>query len=235
MYGVDMLEGGRLPLIQVPTTAGTGSEVTPISILTNADKLKQGIVSPTLLPDYAVLDGNLTLTVPPSTTAHTGVDAMVHAIEAFTCKTKKNPLSDLLALEALKVLTSNIDAAVSNGSSDPAARNQMLYGSTLAGMAFANSPVGGVHALAYPLGGMFNVPHGLSCSLMLPAVMDFNKAECGGMYVELGKVMFPGMKPVTAKGVVDEVVKMIGRLGLPERLSEVGVGEGDVEAMADER
>ena len=215
MYGVDRLVGSRLPLIQVPTTAGTGSEVTPISILTNASKLKQGVVSPTLLPDYAVLDGNLTLTVPPATTAHTGVDAMVHAIEAYTTAIKKNPLSDMFALEALRILTSNIDACVTSGASSPSARNEMLYGSALAGMAFANAPVGGVHALAYPLGGMFGVPHGLSCSLMLPAVMEFNagEGECAEMYVRIGREMFPGSGVDTAEGVVEEVIRMIERLG----------------------
>jgi alcohol dehydrogenase class IV len=168
IYGVGNCVGGRLPLIQVPTTAGTGSEVTPISIITTGASEKKGIVSPQLLPDWAVLDGDLTLTLPPSITAATGIDAMVHAIEAFTTKLKKNPLSDLLAVEALSLLGSNIRTVCGDGARDPQARGQMLLGSMYAGMAFANAPVGAVHALAYPIGTHFHVPHGLSNSLMLP-------------------------------------------------------------------
>ncbi|GMH48228.1 hypothetical protein TL16_g00242 [Triparma laevis f. inornata] len=243
MYGVEQIGNARLPLIQVPTTAGTGSEVTPISILTNAAKLKQGIVSSTLLPDFAVLDGSLTVTVPATTTAHTGVDAMVHAIEAYTCRTKKNPLSDLLSLEALRILSGNIRTAVKNGANEDA-RGQMLYGSMLAGMAFANSPVGGVHALAYPLGGMFGVPHGMSCSLMLPPVMRYNSTEtkCAEMYGGLGEVIFPELKEDlrgvggerAANLVVENVEEMIEELGLPSKLSDFGVKETDLEMMASE-
>ena len=154
-------------MIQVPTTAGTGSEVTPISIVTTGQSEKKGVVSPVLLPDWAVLDGELTLSVPSDVTAATGIDAMVHAIEAYTSRIKKNALSDLLAREALFLLGSNIREACTKGS-NKAARSNMLLGSTYAGMAFANAPVGAVHALAYPIGATFHVPHGLSNMLMLP-------------------------------------------------------------------
>ena len=132
-----------------------------------------GIVGPQNLPDWAVLDGNLTLTVPKNITAYTGIDAMVHAIEGYTSKFRKNQLSDLLAEEALRILSKNIRTAVFEGN-DAEARGQMLLGSMYAGMSFANAPVAAVHALAYPIGSHFKVPHGFSNSLVLPRVMEFN-------------------------------------------------------------
>ncbi|NPC53925.1 iron-containing alcohol dehydrogenase, partial [Corallococcus exiguus] len=137
----------RLPLILVPTTAGTGSEVTPISIVTTPTTEKKGVVAPKLLPDWAVLDPELTLGLPAHVTAATGIDAMVHAIEAFTSKNKKNPISDQLAKQALALLSANIRTACSDGR-NLEARSGMLLGSMLAGMAFANAPVAAVHALA---------------------------------------------------------------------------------------
>lgn len=184
IYGVGMCNGDRLPLVQIPTTAGcnsatlafyiydiagTGSEVTPISIITTGESEKKGVVSPVLLPDWAVLDGELTLSLPPHISAATGIDAMVHAIEAYTTRLKKNSLSDLLAKESLRLLGDNIRIVCSKeGSANAAARGDMLLGSMYAGMAFANAPVGAVHALAYPIGSHFHVPHGLSNSLVLP-------------------------------------------------------------------
>ena len=159
IYGVGLAKGPRLPLALVPTTAGTGSEVTPISIVTTGASEKKGVVSPTILPDIAVLDADLTLKLPPHVTAATGVDAMVHAIEAYTsASANNNPVSRMLAMEALRLLGANIRAAVANGDNRDA-RGKMLLGSLLAGQAFANSPVAAVHALAYPIGGtaMFGV------------------------------------------------------------------------------
>ncbi|HVK94798.1 MAG TPA: iron-containing alcohol dehydrogenase, partial [Noviherbaspirillum sp.] len=151
IYGVGQAKGPRLPLILVPTTAGTGSEVTPISIVTTGQGEKKGVVSPVIVPDWAVLDADLTLGLPPLVTAATGIDAMVHAIEAFTSKRLKNPVSDCLALDALRLLSGNIHEACRNGK-DQEARQNMLMGAMLAGLAFANAPVAGVHALAYPVG-----------------------------------------------------------------------------------
>eukprot|EP00659_Diplonema_papillatum_P009474 gene9474-14707_t len=152
MYGVNQLRPGtqRLSLIQVPTTAGTGSEVTPITIVTTAGCEKKGVVDPLLLPDYALLDGDLTLSCPRHVTSATGVDAMVHAIEAFTGRLKKNPVSDTLAVSALTLLGRNI-RTVGSDPTNREARANMLLGACLAGMAFANSPVAAVHALAYPI------------------------------------------------------------------------------------
>ena len=159
IYGVGNARGQRLPLIQVPTTAGTGSEVTQIAIITTGETTKMGVVSPLLLPDVALLDADLTLGLPAAVTAATGIDAMVHAIESYTSAHKKNPLSDLLGREALRLLCANLDKVVADGRNREA-RQAMLLGATLAGQAFANAPVAAVHALAYPLGGTSTSPTG---------------------------------------------------------------------------
>ena len=156
-WGVGNAKGPRLPLVLVPTTAGTGSEVTPVSIISVGAGEKRGVSSPILLPDIAILDPELTVGLPPAITAATGIDAMVHAIEAYTSRSpNNNPISKMLATQALDLLGANIETAVTNGE-DIEARGAMLMGSMLAGMAFANSPVAAVHALAYPIGGIFHV------------------------------------------------------------------------------
>ncbi len=142
VFGVGNARGPRLPLIQVPTTAGTGSEVTPIAIVTTGETTKMGVVSPYLLPDLALLDADLTLRLPPAVTAATGIDAMVHAIESYTSKLKKNPLSDLLAREALRLLAANLERAVGDGG-DREARQAMLLGACLAGQALRQCAGGG--------------------------------------------------------------------------------------------
>ena len=167
MYGIDKVLGDRLPLVQIPTTAGTGSEVTPIAIVTTGATTKSGIVARQLYADMAILDAELTLGLPPSITAATGIDAMVHAIEAFTSARLKNPLSDHLAIRALQLLADNLVEICRNGA-NVQAREAVLLGAMLAGQAFANAPVAAVHALAYPLGGVFHLPHGLSNALVLP-------------------------------------------------------------------
>lgn len=183
IYGVNQATGTRLPLIQVPTTAGTGSEVTPISIVTTATG-KSGVVSPQLLPDLAILDAQLTVGLPGPVTAATGIDAMVHAIEAYTSKLRKNPISDLLAREALRLLSANLELAVREPQ-NLEARQAMLLGACLAGQAFANAPVAAVHALAYPLGITFHLPHGLSNALVLNPVLAFNLSHANALYAEL--------------------------------------------------
>ena len=176
-WGVGNAKGPRLPLVLVPTTAGTGSEVTPVAIITVGGDEKRGVSSPILLPDIALLDAELTLSLPAGTTAATGIDAMVHAIEAYASKSaNNNPMSRMLAVEALRLLGGHIERVIAEPG-DIEARAAMLLGSTLAGMAFANSPVAAVHALAYPIGGTFHVPHGLSNALVLPHVLAFNAAE----------------------------------------------------------
>ena len=235
MYGVNLVKGERLPLVLAPTTAGTGSEVTPISIVTTGDTEKKGVVSPQLLPDFAVLDAELTVGLPVSVTAATGIDAMVHAIEAYTSKIKKNVVSDCLAKQALELLGANI-RRVCDAPEDRDARANMLLGSMLAGMAFANSPVAAVHALAYPLGGHFHVPHGLSNALVLPHVMDYNMRDASTQYLELADLCFPELKGVSSDkkldSLLDKTSTISSDLGLESTLSEVGVSSSDLELLA---
>jgi len=208
IYGIGLAAGPRLPLIQVPTTAGTGSEVTPISIVTTPTSEKKGVVTPLLLPDAAVLDSLLTLGVPPAVTAMTGVDAMVHAIEAFTSRHKKNAISDALAVKALQLLYGNLREVVGEAASADA-RERMLLGSMLAGMAFANAPVAAVHALAYPLGGHYHLPHGLSNSLMLTAVLRFNLSHATAEYAALGRAILPALATAPDAEAAERFVQAI--------------------------
>jgi alcohol dehydrogenase class IV len=236
IYGVGMVKGRRLPLVLAPTTAGTGSEVTPISIVTTGEGEKKGIVSPVLLPDWAVLDAELTLGLPPAVTAATGIDAMVHAIEAYTSKRLKNPLSDALARDALRLLGGNIHEACRNGTNREA-RHNMLLGSMLAGMAFANAPVAAVHALAYPVGARFHVPHGLSNSLVLPQVIRFNASAAEQHYSELAAILTPNAKgnPADRTGALVEMLSALPvDLGLPTRLRDFGIGHNDLGMLADD-
>ncbi|WP_339738298.1 iron-containing alcohol dehydrogenase [uncultured Maricaulis sp.] len=230
MYGVNNATGPRLPLILVPTTAGTGSEVTPISVITVGESSKMGVNSPALYGDLAVLDAELTYGLPRATTAATGIDAMVHAIEAFTTRLQKNPVSDALALAGLKKLHGAIERACIDGR-DTEAREDMLLGALLAGQAFANAPVGAVHALAYPLGGVFHVPHGLSNSLMLPPVLRFNAPAAEPLYAELASHI--GLHAST-QGLVEEMERIAASVGIETRLSQVGVSHNDLPRLAEE-
>lgn len=238
IYGVDFTVGTRLPLIQVPTTAGTGSEVTNISVITTGVAEKKGVVGTQLYADYAILDGDLTVTVPPKITAATGIDAMVHAIEAYTSKLKKNVLSDVLAREALKLLGANIKRVCQDGN-DREARGSMLLGSLYAGMAFANSPCAAVHALAYPIGSHFHVPHGLSNSLMLPHVLRFTGSSpvASDLYRDLTPIIFPTLASTQGNSVsvlADGYAQLAIDLGIPTCLEDVGIKEKDVELLATE-
>ncbi len=237
LYGVGMVKGPRLPLVLVPTTAGTGSEVTPVAVITTGETTKAGVSSPVLLPDVAVLDADLTLGLPPAITAMTGVDAMVHAIEAYTSRHQKNPLSDNLARQALRLLSRNIRTAVHDGSNREA-REAMLLGACLAGQAFANAPVAAVHALAYPLGGHFHIPHGLSNSLVLPSVLAFNASAAAPLYAELAELVIgapvAGDAEVQTAALIAELVKLIADVGLPATLAEAGVDRDSLERLAED-
>jgi alcohol dehydrogenase class IV len=237
IYGVNLATGPRLPLALVPTTAGTGSEATPIAIVTVGGAEKKGVVAQPLYADWAVLDAELTLGLPPHVTAATGVDAMVHAIEAYTSARLKNPVSDALAERALRLLSTHIRTAVHDGANREA-REAMLLGAHLAGVAFANAPVAGVHALAYPLGGHFHVPHGLSNALMLPHVLDHNMAAALDLYAELGVMIDPDLaaqgRQGRARGLIESLRRVIADCGLPDRLSAVGVAEDHLELLASE-
>ena len=238
-WGVSNAKGPRLPLVLVPTTAGTGSEVTPISIITVGEEEKKGVSSPIILPDVAILDPDLTLGLPAHTTAATGIDAMVHAIEGYASANKNNnPISKMLSVEALKLLGGSIEKAVFDGS-NLEARGNMLIGAMLAGKSFANSPVAAVHALAYPIGGTFHVSHGLSNSLVLPYVLRFNSADNKATkdYAELAPFVFPdintnqGSQAVCSE-FIDRMESLSKKLGLPQKLREVNIPKEACEKMA---
>lgn len=236
-WGVAMAKGPRLPLVLVPTTAGTGSEVTPVSIITVGAEEKRGVSSPVILPDIAILDADLTTGLPAYITAATGVDAMVHAIEAYASKSaNNNPLSKMLAREALRLLGANIETAVFNGQ-DKDARGAMLLGSMLAGQAFANSPVAAVHALAYPIGGTFHIPHGLSNALVLPHVLRFNAPDAHGLYAEIAADAFPHLSEVEGSqarcaAFIDALADLSSKLGMQTRLRDVDIPEDAIGKMA---
>lgn len=235
-YGIGNVTGVRLPLVQVPTTAGTGSEVTNIAIVTTGETTKMGVVAPQLYADLAVLDAELTLGLPPLVTAATGIDAMVHAIEAFTSKHKKNPMSDMLARQALSLLSSNLVTACEDGG-NLRARQAMLLGAYFAGQAFSNSPVAAVHALAYPIGGLFHVPHGLSNSLVLPHVLRFNMPEAVDHYAEMAGIVAPeagGSVEARAEALIAAMQQIAKLTGIETTLRQVGVTEADLDRMADD-
>ena len=248
IWGVNKVEGPRLPLVLIPTTAGTGSEVTPISIITMSNKEKKGVSSKVIIPDLAILDSILTLDLPSKTTASTGIDAMVHAIEAYTSKSKNNNIiSKALAEKALKLIGDSIIQAVENGKNDIQARNKMLLGSLMAGMSFANSPVAAIHALAYPLGGKYKITHGLSNALILPYVIKFNMKddETRNSYLYLSDIIFPKLSNIKNKknksfAFVNEFIGLSKRFNLPTKIRELGIPkkackEMSVEAMRQER
>ncbi|WP_186399625.1 iron-containing alcohol dehydrogenase [Stappia sp. P2PMeth1] len=227
VYGVGKARGPRLPLVLIPTTSGTGSEVTPISIVTTGAAEKMGVVSPHLIPDLALLDPELTLGLPPHVTAATGIDAMVHAIEAYaSASPNNNPVSRALACEALRLMGGALLRAVRDGS-DAAARADMLLGSMLAGQAFANSPVAAVHALAYPLGGHFHIPHGLSNALVLPHVLRFNAVVAPAPYAELAPHAFPDLAALDgqerAAAFIERLATLSADCGLPQRLRDMDI------------
>ncbi|MBA4782531.1 MAG: iron-containing alcohol dehydrogenase [Rhizobiales bacterium] len=240
LYGIGNIKGGRLPLMAVPTTAGTGSEVTPIAIVTTGKSEKMGVVSPVILPDIALLDPELTVGLPASVTAATGIDAMVHAIEAYASKNaNNNPLSRHLAREAMRLMGAAVETAVREPD-NLAARSDMLLGSMLAGQAFANSPVAAVHALAYPIGGHYKVPHGLSNALVLPHVLRFNAETHPEPYAEIGPCAFPELGLLSADnggrerafGFAEAMADLARRCGLPQNLRDVGIGNNAIALLA---
>jgi alcohol dehydrogenase class IV len=237
IWGVGKAKGKRLPLLQVPTTAGTGSEATGVSVITVGGTVKNAVNSPPLTADWALLDPALTIGLPREVTAATGIDAMVHAIEAYTSARLKNPMSDMLAREALKLLSAHLIRACEQPG-DLDAREKMLLGAHLAGVAFANAPVAGVHALAYPLGGHFHVPHGLSNALMLAHVLGHNMPAAMTSYAELGTLLDPSLAAVgtqaQARGFVERLSALTRNAGVPQRLSQVGVGREHLDLLARE-
>ena len=220
LMGCENLPRGRhVPYIAVPTTAGTGSECTPVAVIRHPDKnVKLEYITPWMMPDAAVLDPRMTRSLPPRITAATGLDALCHAIEAYTCD-MKNPMSDAYALAAIRILTQKLPEVVENGAGP--ARIDVAVAACMAGAAFGNSMVGAVHAIGHALGGVCHIAHGEAMSILLPHVMAFNRDRLGGgMYDDL-LAYFPGQSdPVKA---VRDFIRGIGeKSGLPLRLRDTG-------------
>ena len=233
--GINLVKNPGVPTFLIPTTAGTGAEVTPNAILTDTkEKLKKAIVSPYILPRAAIVDPLLTLSMPPRVTAFSGLDALAHAVEAFT-SVNATILTDLFAKEAIILIGRSLRTAAAKGE-NLEARYDMAIGSLYAGIALANAGVTAVHALAYPLGGEFNVPHGIANGLLLPFVMEFNVVGNIPKFARIAPLLGERVEHMSlldqAYRVV-EAVKAIGRdLPVPQSLTELKIPKGAVARMA---
>ena len=235
-FGIDLVPNPGIPVILIPTTAGTGSEVTPIAILSDTkEKLKKGIVSPTLFPEVAIVDPKLTIGLPPSVTAFTGMDALTHAIEAYY-SVNATDLSDLLAFRAMELISKNLRMAYAYGE-NLTARSNMMEGSLLAGIAFANAGVGAVHAFAYPLGGEFHLAHGLTNTLMLPYLMRYNILGCPNKFAQMAAAFGEKVAGLSELDGAEMAVKFVERLSddirVPRRLRDVGIPEKAIPGLAE--
>lgn len=234
--GVEKVSTPGLPTIMIPTTAGTGSEVTFTAVFTmRQTRSKGGINSRFLYPDLALLDPELTVTLPPDLTAATGMDAFIHALEGFT-SVQANPITDTFAREAIATIGSNLRLAVANGNNRQA-RREMLMGSLLAGMTLASAGVGACHALAYPLGAFFNVPHGLSNAILIPYIMRYNLIGSLERYAEVAELLGVDTTGITlreaAEMAVDEVSILLEDVGMLRTLRELDIPEGSIEEMVE--
>ncbi|HPP30253.1 MAG TPA: iron-containing alcohol dehydrogenase [bacterium] len=233
--GLDKVPGPGLPKIMVPTTAGTGSEVTFTAVFIRKDeKKKGGINSKYLYPEFAILDPLLTISVPPSITASTGLDALCHAIESFISK-KANFLSESVSLSAIKLIWENLPSAHQNGS-DVKSRTGMLYGSFLAGVGLANAGVTAVHSISYPLGGTFGVPHGVGNGLLLPYVLEFDMPEISPRLACIYDYVYghSGNKEIEkAEKFISEIKQMLKRFKIP-RLKELGITPENFSSLAED-
>jgi alcohol dehydrogenase len=235
--GLDKVSKPGLPKGMIPTTAGTGSEVTFTAVFVNRDqKKKAGINSAFLYPELSILDPELTLNLPPAVTAFTGMDALAHAVESYT-STAANSVSEIFSLRAIRLIGRNLREAVFKGL-NPEARANMLLGSLLAGIGLANAGVTAVHALAYPMGGEFQVPHGVANGMLLGPVMEYNVFSCPEKFAKIAEEMGEetegrGVKEAALRGV--EAVKRLSReIEMPQRLSDLGIPQGALPGMADE-
>ena len=237
IWGLDIARRRRLPLALIPTTAGTGSEATPISVITCEGGVKLAVNARPLIADVTLLDPELTVGLPRHVTAATGVDAIVHAVEAYTSARLKNPMSDALAREALRLLTANLLTACDQPDNLDA-RSAMLLGAHLAGLAFSSAPVAGVHALAYPLGGLHHLPHGLSNAVMLRPVLEHNAEAARELYAELAQILDPNCSGAGTQGRVRSLIDGLERLciasGLKLRLRDHGIPADDMPRLARE-
>lgn len=229
LTGTKVLKKEGIPSILIPTTAGTGSEVTDIAVF-SLEETKDVISHPFLLSDYVIVDFSLTYTLPNKITASSGIDALTHAIESYTSKFA-SPITDLLALKAIKLISENIMEAVHNGS-DKKARGNMALGSLLAGISFYNAGVAGVHGLSYPLGGLHKIPHGESNALLLPYVYDNIWSHCGDKMYDIAEMM--GIQTVNmsqnevSKIVVKSLYELIKSVNLNTTLKDYGIGRSSI-------
>jgi len=233
-FGTGLIKAKGLWLACLPTTAGTGSEVSPNAILLDErDHLKKGIVSPYLLTDAAYVDPKLTWTVPAKVTADTGMDALTHCIEAYTNKFA-HPSVDIYALQGIRLIAANLQRAVKNGS-DVEAREALAFGSLYGGLCLGPVNTAAVHALSYPLGGEFHIPHGLSNAILLPSVMKFNAEVCPERYADVAVAMGcePGKDAVeTAQHGVDFIYQLADAVGIPKKLTDLNIPQTAVDGMA---
>jgi len=234
--GIDMVPGRGLPKILVPTTAGTGSEVTRVFVVTDeTDNTKKVVYSSYVLSEVGLLDPMLTLTMPPSVTAATGFDALVHAIESYV-SVNTTPFAEILALEAVSLIAHNLPIACAKGS-NVQARYNMLLAATLAGMAFTSGGLGAVHGLSYPLGTEYHMSHGKSNAIMLPHIMKFNITGNMEKYARIAEAMgecITGLSPYeAAKKAVEAVKQLLNIVNIPFRLSEYGISKKDVKKLVE--
>ncbi|MFD2706263.1 iron-containing alcohol dehydrogenase [Salibacterium lacus] len=235
MLGTNLIEEPGIPTVLIPTTSGTGSEVTPNAIVTfPEEELKIGIVSPYLLPDLVVLDPMLTLGLPKSITAATGMDAFTHSLESYI-SSKANYLSDTFAMDSIRLISRSIVEAYRNGE-NVEAREKMIVGSMYGGMALTSAGTAAVHALAYPLGGKFKVAHGVANAMLLPHVMEFNldaiteKLSNVAKEIRIADDGEPDQQ--AAEKMIEQIKEWTKTLEIPQDLSEYGVAEEDVEDLA---
>ena len=230
------IERPGIPFIALPTTAGTGAEITKNAVLTNKGrKLKQSIRSPFMIAQVAIVDPMLTVTMPPRVTAATGMDALTQAIEAYVTLAS-NPVTDALALRSITLISQSLVRAFTDGS-DVEARENVALGSLMGGMAFANSSLGAVHGLAHPIGALFDVPHGVICALLLPYVMEYNLPVRTVKYAQIAEAMKQDISKAVsvedaARMAVRAIRDMISQLQLPQRLQDVGINQDDVAGIA---
>ncbi len=234
--GYQMLSRPQTPHIVIPTTAGTGSEVTNAAVVKDQEEhRKLEIVDDNIYPNVGMLDPTLTVGLPPGLTATTGMDAMCHAIESMH-NIQAHPIVDAWALHAIRLIVEYLPRCVENGK-DLFARGQQLVAATIAGVAFTSSQVAMVHALAHSLGGLFKVPHGLANSILLPHVVRFNADACGDKYAMIARAMGLDMKEITEENAGEAVASALTaftkKMGVPQKLREVGVSEGGLVQVAD--
>ncbi|WP_448698345.1 iron-containing alcohol dehydrogenase [Mucilaginibacter sp. AW1-3] len=233
IVGIGLLKGRTKKLICVPATSGTGSEVSPNAILVDHENQKKGIISPYLVPDMVYVDPLLTLSVPASITAATGLDALTHCLEAYTNKFAQ-PFIDMYAFEGMRLIAANITQAVNNGANEEA-RTQVAMGSLLGGFCLGPVNTAGVHALSYPLGSSFHLPHGLSNALLLPYVMKFNIPAATCKYAEVAMALGcdrGSNDNETAQKGIEKIKQLIAECGIPARLKDVNIPADAIPQMA---